>query len=54
LPLSWRILYELTKLADETFARLIADGTIRGDVERHEIMPFVLEEHRQHRLQEIG
>lgn len=54
LPPNWRTLYELTKLTDETFDRLITDGTIRPDVERHEIMPFVLEQSRRRRLAEIG
>ena len=38
LPPSWATLYELTKLSDEDFRRHIADGTIRPDMQRKDIV----------------
>ncbi len=37
LPPSWRTLFELTKLNDEQFDRLVAAGVIRADMQRWEI-----------------
>ena len=37
LPPSWRTLFELTKLNDEQFDRLVAAGVIRADMHRWEI-----------------
>jgi N6-adenosine-specific RNA methylase IME4 len=37
LPPSWGTLYQLTRLDDGTFARLVDDGTIRPDMERSEV-----------------
>ena len=38
LPCSWGTLYELTKLSDERFAELLADGTINSEMTRADIM----------------
>jgi predicted RNA methylase len=38
LPASWGTLYELTKLPDEEFARRIADGTIKPDMMRRDLV----------------
>jgi hypothetical protein len=37
LPLSWRTLYELTKLSDQQFEQGIADGTIHPEMRRKDI-----------------
>src|SRR5580765_599508 len=37
LPPHWRTLYELTRLDDDTFERLLNDGIIRPEMERSEI-----------------
>jgi len=37
LPPAWGTLYELTRLEDEEFFRLMDDGTIRPDMERKEV-----------------
>lgn len=39
LPASWGTLYELTKLPDDEFERKIADGTIRPDMMRRDLVP---------------
>jgi N6-adenosine-specific RNA methylase IME4 len=46
LPPSWTTLYELTKFDDEQFAASVADGTIRPDVERSEILAVRQENRR--------
>lgn len=38
LPLSWGTLYQITKLNNDTFDRLVRGGHIRPDVEQHEIV----------------
>lgn len=38
LPAHWGTLYELTKLDDEQFEEKLADGTIRPDMERQDIV----------------
>lgn len=38
MPPSWRTLHELTRLDDQTFAARLADGTIRPDMERREVI----------------
>ena len=37
LPPHWRTLYELTRLDNATFERMLDDGTIRPDMERSEV-----------------
>lgn len=37
LPPSWGTLYQLSRLDDETFGRLLADGIIRPEMERSEV-----------------
>ena len=37
LPPHWRTLYELTRLDNQTFVKLIGDGTVRRDMQRSEI-----------------
>lgn len=37
LPHSWMTLYELTKLDDEAFARLVEEGVIHSDMQRGDI-----------------
>lgn len=37
LPTSWFTLYELTKLPDDMLAARIADGSIRPELDRHEV-----------------
>jgi N6-adenosine-specific RNA methylase IME4 len=37
LPPSWRTLYELTRLGDQEFNRLLEEGVIRPDMQRQEI-----------------
>ena len=37
LPNSWRTLYELTRLSDEQFAALLADGTINPEMSRADV-----------------
>src|SRR5262245_6252616 len=41
LPPSWGTLYQITRLDDTTFGRLLDDGVIRPDVERKEIAQHV-------------
>jgi N6-adenosine-specific RNA methylase IME4 len=54
LPPSWRTLYEITKLSDANFQRLISNGTIRPDVERQEIVSVVKAERRNERERQLG
>jgi N6-adenosine-specific RNA methylase IME4 len=41
LPQSWSTLYQLTRLDDEQFEAKIADGTIRPDLERAEVIEII-------------
>ena len=48
IPTSWRTLYELTKLDDETFQRAIESGDIRPDMERKDALTVTQKIHRGH------
>jgi N6-adenosine-specific RNA methylase IME4 len=54
LPPSWRTLYELTKLDDENFARLLSAGAIRPDMQRRDVSAFNKREKRKGREQALG
>jgi N6-adenosine-specific RNA methylase IME4 len=53
LPPHWRTLYELTRLDDDTLAARFADGTIRPEMERSEVIQGRLEARRDERLGEM-
>ena len=54
LPLSWRTLYELTKLDDATLDACIADGTIHPDMERKAVAAIAKRERRAEREVYLG
>jgi N6-adenosine-specific RNA methylase IME4 len=41
LPPSWRTLYELTRLDDDTFAAAVASGTINAEMQRKDVLVFL-------------
>ena len=41
LPPSWRTLYELTRLDDDTFAAAVASGSINAEMQRKDIAHFL-------------
>jgi hypothetical protein len=49
LPPSWGILYELTKLDDDTFDQKLRDGTIRPDMHRKDVARNILSRGRGRR-----
>ncbi len=53
LPASWRTLYELSKLDDDSFAAALEGGKIRPDMERQEARALRTEERRQERLAKV-
>jgi hypothetical protein len=54
LPTSWRTLYELTKLDDTSFLRLLSAGAIRPDMERGDVAGFLKKTQRAAREREAA
>lgn len=54
LPTSARTLYALTRLDDESFETLIADGTIKPTMERRDVETVVKKQHRAAREADLG
>jgi N6-adenosine-specific RNA methylase IME4 len=49
LPISWRTLYELTKLSDDDFNAKLIDGTINPEMERKDVAHTLKEQEREAR-----